>query len=354
VLITAGLCPPGANALEVKSRDPYAGAIVIDARNGATVFEDHADRPGYPASMVKLMDLLIILEMVEDGKLSLKDKVLTTAESARMGGTQVFLKEGEEFPVEELLYAMIVRSANDAAVALAIHIAGSKRAFVELMNKRAEELGMESTEFHSVHGLPPGRGQKPDVSTARDMAKLSLAVVNQPGALKYTSTEFRKFRNGTFDMRTHNPVLGEFEGADGLKTGYFRAAGFSLSATSKRDGRRIIAVILGSKSKKVRNKRIKELLALGFAKAPPGNDTVDPVPVQDTPKKVVSVTEQSNPPESKRKKAEPQQQGKEGISWGMGIYGVLLMAVALIGILFVIRLFLRRRKGRSQFYHLPR
>ncbi|MFW6151667.1 MAG: D-alanyl-D-alanine carboxypeptidase family protein, partial [Verrucomicrobiota bacterium] len=308
---------------------------------------------GYPASMVKLMDLLIILEMVEDGKLSLNDRVLTTAGSARMGGTQVFLKEGEEFSVDELLYALIVHSANDAAVALAIHIAGSKRAFVELMNRRAEELGMNSTRFHSVHGLPPGRGQKPDVSTARDMAKLSLAVVNQPGALKYTSTEFRKFRNGTFDMRTHNPVLGNFDGADGLKTGYFRKAGFSLSATAVRDGKRIIAVILGSRNKKVRNRRIKELLALGFVEAPPGDSAVSVAPVQNRTQEPVVVAEPEEVLEIEEKQPQPEKKEKSRASGRIGLYGFLLIAVALAGIIFLIRLFLRRGRDKGQFYKLP-
>ncbi|HRZ35758.1 MAG TPA: serine hydrolase, partial [Candidatus Paceibacterota bacterium] len=156
-------------------RDPYVGAIVVDVGAKRVLFEDRADVQGYPASVLKLMDLLIILERIEGGQLSFQDKVPVSAKAAATGGSQVWLAEREVFTVDELLYALMVRSANDAAVALAEKVAGSTSAFVGLMNQRARDLGMTSTRFSSVHGLPPGPGQPHDVTTARDLARLCYA-----------------------------------------------------------------------------------------------------------------------------------------------------------------------------------
>ena len=143
-----------ATALAIMSRSPYSGAIVIDAATGKVLFEDNADARGYPASITKLMVLLVILDAVEAHRLTLNEPVTVTAKASKIGGSQVYLKDNEVFPVDELLYALIVQSANDAATALAIHYAGSKAAFVELMNRRAQEIGMRDTVFRSVHGLP--------------------------------------------------------------------------------------------------------------------------------------------------------------------------------------------------------
>ncbi|HOW97459.1 MAG TPA: serine hydrolase, partial [Kiritimatiellia bacterium] len=203
--------------IESRAADPYQGAILL-AADGEVLFEDKADAPGYPASMVKMMNLLLILEGIDRGAWKLQDPIVITAESAGMGGSQVFLKEGEMFPIEELLYAMMIQSANDAAVALALKVAGTREGFVELMNRRAAELGMRSTRFHSVHGLPPAEGQEPDVSTPRDMARLCLALLRRPDALPFTSTIKRPFRPDApepFIMETHNRLLKTFEGCDG-------------------------------------------------------------------------------------------------------------------------------------------
>lgn len=263
LLLGAGRGSP-AQEVPTRSADPYLGAIVIDAANGDVLIEDNADAPGYPASVIKLMNLLIILEYNESGMVGFEDPVTVTAEAANMGGSQVYLKEKETFTIDELLYAMIVQSANDAAVALATSIAGTKDAFVDTMNSRAQGLRMTATKFHSVHGLPPGPGQEPDLSTARDLAYLCRELVKRPAALKYTSTQERGFRNDTFIMRTHNPLLASFEGCDGFKTGYFTKAGFSIACTAERKGMRVIAVILGSTDKKKRNAEAAELLAKGL------------------------------------------------------------------------------------------
>ena len=254
--------------LKILSRDPYSSAIVIDAATGTALFEDNADARGYPASIVKLMDLLIILEAVKAEHITLQDKITVSAEVARIGGSQVYLKEKEVFTVDDLLYALIVKSANDAAVALALYYAGSKEYFVHLMNKRARELGMKDTVFHSVHGLPPGRGQLPDISTPRDIVKLCLELLNKhPEALRYTSTKVRRFRVHApepFIMRNHNHLVGRFEGCDGFKTGFFWAAGYNIAATAVKNGERAIAVIFGSLYSKARDENARKLLSKGL------------------------------------------------------------------------------------------
>lgn len=250
--------------LQKLSKDPYSGAIVIDNETGRVLFEDNPDVKSYPASMVKLMTLLLILEAVEDKHLSLDDRITVTAEAARMGGSQVYLKEGEIFTVDDLLYALMIQSANDAAVALALYYKGSKEEFVHLMNIRARTLGMKDTVFNSVHGLPPGKGQQPDISTPRDIARLSQEVLRKSRALKYTSTKVYRIRTDIakpFIMRTHNSLLDTFDGCDGLKTGYFREAGYSIAATAKKDGKRAIAVIFGSFRQNVRDRYARTLLS---------------------------------------------------------------------------------------------
>jgi len=267
------------------ARHPYVGAIVCNATNRRVLFEDQADARGYPASVLKLMDLLIVLEQVERGQLTLQDKVTVSARAARTGGSQVWLAEKEVFTVDELLYALMVMSANDAAVALAEKVAGSTSAFVELMNQRARELGMASTKFSSVHGLPPGPGQPHDVTTARDLARLCYAALQRSDTLRYTSTRERAFRPGASKgmvmMHNHNPLLGLVEGCDGLKTGYISAAGFSIAVTATRQDNRLIAVVLGSVDRKLRDAKAAELINRGFAsalQAPPATTGSPPSP----------------------------------------------------------------------------
>ena len=251
------------------ARNPYLGAIVVDATTGRVLFEDQADVRGYPASMQKLMDLVIILERVEHGQLSLQDQVPVSVKAAKTGGSQVWLAEKESFSLDDMLYALMVQSANDAAVALAEKVAGSTDAFVELMNHKAKELGMNNTVFHSVHGLPPSPGQEHDVTTARDFSLLCREVVRHAEALRYTSTRERPFRQNNpsraVTLRTHNHLLGHVEGCDGLKTGYFAQAGFSIAVTAMRQGQRVVVVVLDSPDIKTRDRKATELVAKGFA-----------------------------------------------------------------------------------------
>jgi D-alanyl-D-alanine carboxypeptidase (penicillin-binding protein 5/6) len=274
--------------LNTLAQDPYVSALVIEADSGKVLFEANADAKVYPASVLKLMDLYVILDRIEQGALKLDEMVQVTAEAAKTGGSQVYLDPKEQFPVEDLLYALMVQSANDAAVALATHIAGSKEGFIALMNQKAQELGMKNSKFHSVHGLPPSEGQEPDVTTARDMALLCRALAKRPEALKYTSTQSKGFREDKFMMHNHNKLLGQVAGCDGLKTGYYQAAGFSIAATAQKGGVRMIALVMGSQDRKVRDAKAIELLAKGFTIIPPkpelaGASASKPVTAQSRP-----------------------------------------------------------------------
>jgi len=189
-----GAAPATRTRSQSIAKSPYIGAILIDAATGRVLFEDNADAQGYPASVIKLMNLLIILDGVRAKSISLEDTITVSAAASRIGGSQVYLKEHEVFSVDDLLYALMVQSANDAAVALALHYAGTTGAFVEMMNRKAREIGMKNTVFHSVHGLPPGKEQQPDVSTPRDIAKLCVELLKYPEVLRYTGTKERPFR----------------------------------------------------------------------------------------------------------------------------------------------------------------
>jgi D-alanyl-D-alanine carboxypeptidase (penicillin-binding protein 5/6) len=262
------------------SKVPYIGAIIVDADTGATLFEDKADAPGYPASTLKMMTLLVIQEKIDAGQVKLSDMVKVSVAACKTGGSQVYLDPKETFSVEELLYAMMIQSANDAAVALAEHVGGSKEGFVDLMNAKAQQIGMSNTHYASVHGLPPAAGQKNDISTARDMSILARELCKHPAVFAYTSASYRQFRAGTpkpFDMRTHNPFLKEgVEGCDGFKTGYTATAGWSIVVTCKRNGHRIVVVVLGSEGRKGRDAKAHELLNKGFSLLPAA---AAPVPV---------------------------------------------------------------------------
>ena len=275
---------PGA-APATASKD-YLGAIVIDAADGKVLFEDNADVTAYPASVTKLMNLLLVLEHIEAGKIRLTDPITVTADVAKMGGTQVFLKQGEVFTVEDLLYAMMIQSANDAALALAKHVGGEREAFVTLMNERAARLGMTRTHFVTPHGLA-SPGQPADTSTPRDIATLSREVARHPLALRFTSTKECVFRkNPPFVLRNHNKLLWQVPGCDGLKTGYLTRAGFSLAATEYRDGKRVIAVVMGSRGGVHGSQRdaiARELMATALLKASPAPAEFQPKEPEDVP-----------------------------------------------------------------------
>jgi D-alanyl-D-alanine carboxypeptidase (penicillin-binding protein 5/6) len=248
----------------------------MDAADGRVLFEDNADVVTPPASMTKLMTFAVLHDLLARGALKLDTPVVVTAEDSKIGGTQVWLKQGETFPVEELIYAMMIQSGNDTAHALARAAAGSTGAFVELMNAKARELGMTHTTFRTPHGLPPAnrRIADGDLTTPRDFAKLSRFLVHDTDVIKYTSVRRRNFGEGrrpadrVIDMVNHNRLLGKVAGVDGLKTGFTNGAGYCLSATAERNGRRVIVVVMGSPDSKTRDLKVIELLERGFAASP--------------------------------------------------------------------------------------
>ncbi|MFO7937965.1 MAG: D-alanyl-D-alanine carboxypeptidase family protein [Kiritimatiellia bacterium] len=253
-----------------KPRAPYIGAVIMDAQSGEILFEERADAPGSPASTLKLMTLLLVQERISAGKIGLDDMVDVSVEAYKTGGSQVYLDPKEKIPVEDMLYALMIQSANDAAVALAEHVAGTKEDFIELMNDKARELGMKNTRFSTVNGLRPDPGKPYNVTTARDMALLAHELCRYPEVYRYTSAVYRQFnspiRKHPFDMRTHNPFLKKkVEGCDGFKTGYTSTAGWSIVVTCKRNGRRLNIVVLSSDARLTRDAAAEKLLNKGFA-----------------------------------------------------------------------------------------
>ena len=247
---------------------PYRGAIVVNAHTGRILYESGAFKYAYPASITKLMTFLLVLEELQKGRIHLTDSVRITPEVAKIGGSQIWLDPRESMTVEDLLYAMVVHSANDAAYALALYVGGTRDAFVQRMNQKARELGMSATVYHSPHGLPPEKGKQPDISTPYDIALLSMALLRQPKALHYTSTELKYIRNGKTMLATRNKLARKVDGylgCDGLKTGYHRCGGWSISVTARHHGDRVLVVILGAPNKKTRNDQARKLLDRGFA-----------------------------------------------------------------------------------------
>lgn len=329
--------PKGRASLPVRSADPYLGAIVVDAATGQVLFQNNADAPGFPASVIKLMDMMVVMDRLGAGQLSLSNSVTVTAEASKVGGSQVYLAEKESFSLEDLMYALMVQSANDAAMAIALHAGGTAGGFVDLMNRKAAELGMTNTQFHSVHGLPPAAGQKSDTSTARDLAVLARALISQhPDILKYTATQVRPFRDGKFIMRSHNHLLTSVSGCDGMKTGFITAGGFSIVATAQRGGRRVIAVVLGSRDRKVRDATAAELISKGFAALPP-LPPPPPVPVVTNVAPAATNAEPSVPVEPEADDT-PHSQGLKMA--GFGLVGGLI-------VLGVVGLVLKRRNPRE-------
>ncbi len=242
----------------------YAAAILINARSGEVLYERDAHRQHPPASMVKMMLVLLVMEGLEAGTLTLEDPVATSARASTFGGSQVYLKHGEVFSLGEMMQAVMIHSANDASVAVAEFLAGSMAACVARMNARARALGMVDTVFHSVDGLPPRRGRQPDLSTAYDLSILAQELTRYPQVLHWASTKRAPFRGGAFILTNTNKLIGRFPGADGLKTGYYRKAGYNLTATAARGGLRMISVVMGASSNRARTRETARLLKSGF------------------------------------------------------------------------------------------
>ena len=268
-----------ASLLFALSRVPYVGAISADASTGRVLFADNADEVAYPASVTKLMTALLVLEDVKAGRYSLSDRAIATPEVNRCEASWVGIKAGQSMTVDDLLMALMVNSANDAAIVLAVKSAGSVEKFVERMNARAKSLKMDKTAYYNPNGLPkPKYAKEFNRSTAADQLKLAMEVVKHKEIFKYTSAKVAKVTDGfgkQLQFKNHNRILrmdkyhiynpDGSEAVDGLKTGYIDAGGSSIVLTGKRNGKRAIVVVLGSKGSDVREENARRLMqdALG-------------------------------------------------------------------------------------------
>ena len=240
-------------------------ALLIEPTSGKILFEKNADEKFAPASVTKVMTMLLTMEAVDNGKISLSDKVTCSENAKKMGGSTMLLDTGEVRTVEELLKGVAIASGNDAAVALAEYLGGTEEAFVEMMNKRAQELGMTNTTFKNCNGLP----KEGHLSTARDISIMSLELLKHPTILKYTGTYMETISEGRLspiELVNHNKLVRFFEGCDGLKTGYTQEAKYCISATATRNGVRMLSVIMGAPTYKIRNRDAGMLMNYGFSK----------------------------------------------------------------------------------------
>ena len=238
-------------------------AVLIDTATGTVLYAKNADAALPPASVTKIMTLLLFMEEVDKGNISLDDDVAVSEYAASMGGSQVYLEPGETMKAEEMLKCVIIASANDAAVALAEKVAGSEEAFVNRMNERAAELGMTSTHFENVTGLDDD--VQNHLTSAYDIALMSRELLKHETITKYSTIWMDTIRDGAFGLTNTNRLIRFYQGATGLKTGSTSKAGFCMSATAKRDGLHLIAVIMGAESRDIRNEAAKQLLDYGFA-----------------------------------------------------------------------------------------
>jgi D-alanyl-D-alanine carboxypeptidase (penicillin-binding protein 5/6) len=238
-------------------------AVLMEAETGRVLYEQNADEALPPASVTKVMTLLLVMEALEKGNITL-DQMLTTSENAAsMGGSQIFLEVGEQMSVEDLLKSVIISSANDAAVVLAESIAGSEESFVAMMNSRASELKMNNSHFENTNGLDDTVTNH--VTSARDIAIMSRELISHEKILQYSSIWMDTVRNGEFGLTNTNRLVRFYRGATGLKTGSTSKAKFCISATAKRDGMHLIAVIMGAPTRDIRNAEVAKLLDWGFA-----------------------------------------------------------------------------------------
>ena len=251
-------------ANDLKLAEKAKSAILIEASTGEILFEKNADEKLHPASMTKMMSMLLIIEAIEDGVLK-RDQVIQVSENASsMGGSQILLETGEKMSVLDLFKGVAIASGNDAVVALAEAVAGSESNFVSMMNKRAKELGLTNTNFKNPHGLDDDN----HYSTSRDMSIIAKELVKHDEVLKYTKVYEDYLRENTdrkIWLVNTNRLVRFYDGVDGLKTGYTEKAGYCMTATAMKDGMRIIAVVMGEETSKIRNQEVSEMLDYAFA-----------------------------------------------------------------------------------------
>ena len=260
VAMIAGIFTGMARAADLELAAP--SSILMERTTGEVLYEDNADERLRPASVTKVMTLLLVMEALEDGRIGWDDMVTTSAAAAGKGGSQIYLEENEQLPLEEMLKSVVVSSANDCACALAEHVAGSEAAFVQMMNERAQELGMVNTHFVNCTGLPADG----HVTSAYDIALMSRELIwRHPDIRRFTTIWMDSLRDGASMLVNTNKLVRFYPGATGLKTGSTDSAKYCISATAEKDGMELIAVILGGSTSDKRFSDAKALLNYGFA-----------------------------------------------------------------------------------------
>ncbi len=286
-----GLPPGGAEAQARSGKTPpsppYRALLLMEAHSGQVLVDENAHEQRPPASMVKMMLMLIVAEKVAAGELSWDDPIIASREAERMGGSQVYLATGETFSLRELMETVVIASANDASLAVAEAVGGSRDGFVDLMNERARQLGLRNTVYHSPHGLPPAKDQDSDLSTAHDLALVARELLKHPQLMTWSDTAESTFRNGTFKLLNTNHLIRTTPWVNGIKTGYTREAGFNLTATGERNGMVLIGVVMGAPTKQKCSEEAVRLLNRGFNGFQPqqavrkGDVIANDVPVRD-------------------------------------------------------------------------
>ena len=263
-VLLAGVLPRRAAAVDLNLN--AKSALLMDVATGTVLYEKECHERLAPASVTKVMTMLLIMEALNDGRIHLDDQVTASETAAAKGGSQIYLKAGETMPVSDMLKSIAVSSANDCACAMAELIAGSESAFVEQMNQRAAELGMADTHFVNCTGLDDSKEAESHRTSAYDIALMSRQLLKyHPDIKKYTTIWMDTVRGGTFGLSNTNKLIRFYSGATGLKTGFTSGAGYCLSATAKREGMELIAVVMGCESAQKRTADCKALLDYGFA-----------------------------------------------------------------------------------------
>jgi len=264
LVLVMGMVPVRGRALELDVAGK--GAVLMDIATGTVLYEKNPHERLSPASVTKVMTLLLIMEAIDSGRIGWEDTVTASESAAAKGGSQIYLKVGETMTVRDLVKSIAVSSANDAACAMAEHIAGSESAFVSLMNQRAKELGMNDTNFVNCTGLDDAEEAKEHLTCAYDIAVMSRELLkNHPDIQKFTTIWMDSVRGGEFGLSNTNKMVRFYNGCTGLKTGYTSGAGFCLSASAEREGMGLIAVVLGCETSQERFSACKSMLDYGFA-----------------------------------------------------------------------------------------
>lgn len=262
--LVAGFIPTVAKADEGIKVEAKSG-ILMEVTSGKILFEKNSHEKFAPASVTKVMTMLLAMEKIDSGKMKFSDKITCSENAKKMGGSTMLLDTGEVRTVEEILKGIAIASGNDAAVAMAEYMAGTEESFVSLMNNRAKELGMKDTTFKNCTGLPA----EGHLSTAYDISIMSRELLKHPSILKYTGTYMETISEGRkspIELVNHNKLVRFFNGCDGLKTGFTNEAKYCITATAKRDGVRVLAVIMGAPTYKIRNRDASMLMNYGFSK----------------------------------------------------------------------------------------